>query len=75
MEADTTHQMSEAETEIDNSDVSNYAEMTDETIPEGQTIVRESNISNSNDDKKLSRNRTPKSSHLSKFMPETKNIS
>ena len=44
MEADTTYQMSEAETEICND--SNYAEMTDETIPECQTIVRESNICN-----------------------------
>ena len=52
MEANTTYQTSEAETEICNSDDSNYAEMTDETIPECQTIVRESNICNSNDDSK-----------------------
>ena len=41
MEANTTYQTSEAETEVGNSDDSNYAEMTDETIPECQTIVRE----------------------------------
>ena len=75
MEADTTYQTSEAETEIDNSDDSNYETMTDETITKGQAIVRDSNISSSNDDKKLSRNRTLKSSHLSKFMSQTKNIS
>ena len=63
MEADNTYQTSEAETEIDNSDDSNYETMTDETITKGQAIVRDSNISSSNDDKKLSRNRTPKSSH------------
>ena len=52
MEANTTYQTSEAETEVGNSDDSNYAEMTDETIPECQTIVRESNICSSNDDDK-----------------------
>ena len=57
MEADTTYQSSEAETEIDNSDESKYEERTDENMSQGQAIVRDSNISSSNDDKKLSQNR------------------
>ena len=54
MEADTTYQYqtSEAETEVGNSDDSNYAEMTDQAIPECQMIVKKSNICNSNDDDK-----------------------
>ena len=44
MEADTTYQSSEAETEIDNSDESKYEERTDENMSQGQSIVRDSNI-------------------------------
>ena len=44
MEADTTYQSSEAETEIDDSDESKYEERTDENMSQGQVIVRDSNI-------------------------------
>ena len=44
MEADTTYQSSEAETEIDDSDECKYEERTDENMSQGQEIVRDSNI-------------------------------
>ena len=44
MEANTTYQSSETETEIDDSDESKYGERTDENMSQGQAIVRDSNI-------------------------------
>ena len=70
MEADTTYQSSEAATEIlelDDSDETKDEERTDETMSQG--IISDSNISTSNDDKKLSLERTPNSfQFFSKFM-------